>query len=42
MKSTKQEKKKEIEVNQPKKEETKKRIKEISESNNKLFSVMEE
>ena len=41
MKSTKQEKIKVIVVNPPTKEESKKRIKKISESINRLFSVME-
>ena len=41
MKSTKQEKIKVIMVNKQTKEESKKRIKEISESINRLFSVME-
>lgn len=41
MKSTKQEKIKVIVVNPPTKEKSKKRIKEISESINRLFSVME-
>lgn len=41
MKSTKQEKIKVIVVNPPTKEESKKRIKEISESINRIFSVME-